>query len=40
MVEKVNTEFEDDYSIFDQCQEDLDLFIKAEKRRARLIEST
>lgn len=38
VVEKVNTEFEDDYSIFDQCQEDLDLFIKAEKRRARLIE--
>ncbi len=38
VVEKVNNEFEDDYSVFDECQEDLDLFIKAEKRRARLIE--
>ncbi|PID42288.1 MAG: hypothetical protein CSB48_10910 [Proteobacteria bacterium] len=38
VIERVNTEFDDDYQVFDQCQEDLDLFLKAEKRRAKLIE--
>jgi hypothetical protein len=38
IVSRINREFSDDYSLFDECQQDLDLFVRAERRRARLIE--
>ena len=38
LVERVRREFRDDYHVFDACQEDFDLFLHAERRRAKLIE--
>jgi hypothetical protein len=38
IVVRINKEFDDDYTLFADCQKDLDLFTRAEKRRARLIE--
>lgn len=38
LVQQVREEFDDDYSVFDQALNDLDLFQHAERRRARLIE--
>lgn len=38
IIERVNTEFVDDYQVIDECIEDIDLFNKAEKSRSKLIE--
>jgi hypothetical protein len=38
VVVRIRKEFEDDYRIFDDCFEDFDLFLHAERRRAKLIE--